>query len=223
MVVAHLSEGIPRFWLLDNSALETFVENELQLRPAGGRRGQGARPTSTPPAGIQTQAYATSVLATLRKGLTKLETAGYAAGAIVLHPPKPGPHYAVLDASDDVVRLAKHREPLTARRAPGSTRGLGASGGMRDGLAAAAAPRPGQCIHRCFDRCRGYPGPPARCPQPGLAYRPRWRGHAPHPWGTGLPVQACWSLVRRRRRPPGRPRSRPRIHPQGLVVVLGSE
>ena len=30
VVVAHLSEGIPRFWLLDNSALETFVENELQ-------------------------------------------------------------------------------------------------------------------------------------------------------------------------------------------------
>ena len=36
--------------------------------------------------GIQTQPYATSVLATLRKGLTKLETAGYAAGSIVLHP-----------------------------------------------------------------------------------------------------------------------------------------
>ena len=30
VVVAHLSEGIPRFWLLDNSALETFVDNELQ-------------------------------------------------------------------------------------------------------------------------------------------------------------------------------------------------
>ena len=25
VVVAHLSEGIPRFWLLDNSALETFA------------------------------------------------------------------------------------------------------------------------------------------------------------------------------------------------------
>ena len=31
--------------------------------------------------GIQTQAYATCVLTTLRKGLTTLETAGYAAGA----------------------------------------------------------------------------------------------------------------------------------------------
>ena len=36
--------------------------------------------------GIQTQAYATGVLTTLRKGLTKLETAGYTASAIVLHP-----------------------------------------------------------------------------------------------------------------------------------------
>ena len=121
--------------------------------------------------------------------------------------PKPGLHCAVLDASDDVVCLAERREP--PRRAPGSTRGRWADAGLR--VAAAAAPRPGQCIHRCWNRCRGCPGSPARCPAPGLAYTPRWRGLAPHPWGTGLPAQACWSLVRRRRRPPGRPRSRPRI------------
>ena len=36
--------------------------------------------------GIQSQAYATSVLATLRKGITKLEVAGYTASAYVLHP-----------------------------------------------------------------------------------------------------------------------------------------
>ena len=58
---------------------------------------------------------------------------------------------------------------------------------------------------------------------PGLAYTPRWRGLAPHRWSIGLPVQACWSLVRRRSRPPGRPRPRPRMQRQGLVVVLGSE
>lgn len=29
VVVAHLSEGIPRYWLLDNSALQTFVEAEM--------------------------------------------------------------------------------------------------------------------------------------------------------------------------------------------------
>jgi hypothetical protein len=29
VVVAHLSEGIPRYWLLDSTALEMFIENEL--------------------------------------------------------------------------------------------------------------------------------------------------------------------------------------------------
>ncbi len=29
VIVAHLSEGIPRYWLLDNSALETFVDAEM--------------------------------------------------------------------------------------------------------------------------------------------------------------------------------------------------
>ena len=28
-VVAHLSDGVPRFWLLDNTALEEFVDAEL--------------------------------------------------------------------------------------------------------------------------------------------------------------------------------------------------
>lgn len=36
--------------------------------------------------GIQTQAYSTSVLQTLRKSITKLEANGYPAGSIVLHP-----------------------------------------------------------------------------------------------------------------------------------------
>ena len=88
---------------------------------------------------------------------------------------------------------------------------------------AAAAPRPSQCTHQCCDRCRGYPESPARCPPLGLAYTSRWRGLASRPWGTGLPVQACWSLVRRRRQSRALPRWRPRIHRQGLVVVLGSE
>jgi hypothetical protein len=29
-IVAHLSEGIPRFWLLDNDALVTFIDAELR-------------------------------------------------------------------------------------------------------------------------------------------------------------------------------------------------
>ena len=84
-VDAHLSEGIPRFWLLNNTALETFVDNELRF---GLQVAVEAKVLAdiNGTSGIQTQPYATSVLATLRKGLTKLETAGYAAGSIVLHP-----------------------------------------------------------------------------------------------------------------------------------------
>ena len=81
--------------------------------------------------------------------------------------------------------------------------------------------RPRQCIRRCSDRCTGCPGSPASCPPPGLAYTPRWRVLAPHRWGTRLPVQACWSLVRRRRRPPVRPRSRPRIPPARMSRRVG--
>ena len=29
-VIAHLSEGIPRHWLIDNTALEAFLDNELR-------------------------------------------------------------------------------------------------------------------------------------------------------------------------------------------------
>ena len=36
--------------------------------------------------GIQTQAYSTSVVMTLRKGLTKLEVAGYTAASMILRP-----------------------------------------------------------------------------------------------------------------------------------------
>jgi uncharacterized protein (UPF0264 family) len=31
VVVAHLSEGIPRFWLIDQVSLETFVDNEMNF------------------------------------------------------------------------------------------------------------------------------------------------------------------------------------------------
>jgi hypothetical protein len=78
VVVAHLSEGIPRFGLLDNSALETLVENELQY---GLQVAVLADVNGT--SGIQTQTYSTSVLTTLRKGLTKLEVSGYTASSIV--------------------------------------------------------------------------------------------------------------------------------------------
>jgi HK97 family phage major capsid protein len=85
VVIAHLSEGIPRHWLIDNTALEAFLGNELEY---GLRQAVEAKVLTDVNAtsGIQTQAYATSVLTTIRKGVTKLETAGYTASAFVLHP-----------------------------------------------------------------------------------------------------------------------------------------
>lgn len=84
-VVAHLSEGVPRYWLADNDTLEAFIGAELQT---GLRAAVEAKVIADVNAtsGIQTQAWSTSIAQTLRKALTKIETAGYAPGAIVLHP-----------------------------------------------------------------------------------------------------------------------------------------
>jgi HK97 family phage major capsid protein len=84
-VIAHLPEGISRYWLLDTGTLEGFIDAELNY---GLRVAVEAKVIAdiNGTSGIQTQAYATSVLASLRKGITKLEVAGLAAGAIVLTP-----------------------------------------------------------------------------------------------------------------------------------------
>lgn len=84
-VIAHLSEGIPRYWLLDNAAIEQFVDAELEF---GLRKAIETKVISDVNAtsGIQTQAFSTSIIETIRKGLTKIEVAGYSPGAIVLHP-----------------------------------------------------------------------------------------------------------------------------------------
>lgn len=84
-IVAHLSEGIPRYWVVDNGSLETFVAAELDY---GLRVAVEAKVIADVNAtsGIQTQAYSTSIAQTLRKSLTKLETTGHTPGAIVLHP-----------------------------------------------------------------------------------------------------------------------------------------
>lgn len=84
-VIAHLSEPIPRFWLKDNEELAGFIANELTygLRVAVE---QMVLDDINATSGLQTQAYATSPLVTLRKSLTKLENNGLDAGAIVLAP-----------------------------------------------------------------------------------------------------------------------------------------
>lgn len=91
-VVAHLSEQIPHYLLSDTADLQRFVADELLwgLRAAleteiisgdgDDEHFTGILSTSD----IQTQAFATSALTSIRKGLTKLDTNDYEAGAIVL-------------------------------------------------------------------------------------------------------------------------------------------
>jgi capsid protein len=84
-VIAHLSEGILRHWLIDNVSVEQFLDSELRY---GLTQSVEAKVLAdfNGTSGIQSQAYVTSVLAKLRGGITKLEQAGYVAGAFVLTP-----------------------------------------------------------------------------------------------------------------------------------------
>lgn len=84
-VVAHLSEGIPRYWFADNGSLEQFVTEEL-LYGLEVKLEALALADIAGTSGIQTNAFATSPLVTLRKSLTKLEANGYSPAAFVLHP-----------------------------------------------------------------------------------------------------------------------------------------
>jgi len=65
--------------------VEQFVNAELEF---GLQKAVEAKVISdiNGTSGIQTQAWSTSIAQTLRKSLTKLEVAGYAPGAILLHP-----------------------------------------------------------------------------------------------------------------------------------------
>jgi hypothetical protein len=91
VVIAHLSEGISRHWLIDSTALEAFIRNELKYGLAAAVEAKMLADVNGT-SGIQAQAYSTSVLTTLRKGITKLETAGYSPTAFVL-PPGRSPSY----------------------------------------------------------------------------------------------------------------------------------
>ena len=95
-------------------APEQFVDNELTF---GLRLAVEANVLADVNAtsGIQTQAYATSVLTTLRKGLTKLETAGYAAGAVVLNPTDWEGVELALSSTNAVEHLSLPYDPASRR------------------------------------------------------------------------------------------------------------
>jgi hypothetical protein len=70
---------------LDNTSLETFLDSELRYGLQVAVEAKVLTDVNAT-SGIQTQAYATSVLTTLRKGITKLEVSGYTPSAFVLTP-----------------------------------------------------------------------------------------------------------------------------------------
>ena len=84
-VVAHLSEAVPRLWLADNASLESFLSMELEFGLQVAVEAMIIADIAGT-SGVQTQAYSTSVLQTLRKTLTKLETSGYVPEAIAINP-----------------------------------------------------------------------------------------------------------------------------------------
>jgi hypothetical protein len=74
---------VPRYWFIDNGALQGFLANELDY---GLRVAVEAKVLAdiNATSSLQTQAFATSPLVTLRKSLTKLEASGYYPGYFVL-------------------------------------------------------------------------------------------------------------------------------------------
>ncbi|MCT1884983.1 phage major capsid protein [Dietzia cinnamea] len=93
-VVAHLSEGIAKYDLLDTRNLQTFVQAELhwglmtkveQLVLSGD--GQGENPAGIlAQSGIQTQEFSGDILTTIRKAITATESLGYLPNVIALSP-----------------------------------------------------------------------------------------------------------------------------------------
>lgn len=93
-VIAHLSEPIDKFVLADTGALVKFVTDEMlfgldvavQAQALTGN-GTGANQTGIlNTSGIQTQAFATNILTSVRKAITAQEALGYAPSVLVIRP-----------------------------------------------------------------------------------------------------------------------------------------
>lgn len=84
-VIAHLSEGVPRYWFEDAAALKPFIQDELAY---GLRSAVEAKVLAdiNATSGIQIQAYSTSMLQTLRKSVTAIEVQGHTPGWFLLNP-----------------------------------------------------------------------------------------------------------------------------------------
>lgn len=94
VVVAHLSEGIDKYALLDVRNLQTFVEAELRFGLATKMEdlvingsGAGGDPLGIlKHSGVLTQAFETDLVTSIRKAITQIESQGYQASAVCLRP-----------------------------------------------------------------------------------------------------------------------------------------
>src|SRR6478672_947786 len=85
-VIAHLSEAVPRYWLIDSPQLQQFLEAEMLYGLQVGVEAKALADIAAT-SGIQLQTFSTSVLQTLLKSMTKCEVnSGAPASAFVLHP-----------------------------------------------------------------------------------------------------------------------------------------
>lgn len=113
-VIATLSEQINRFWILDNTSLEQWIDGELSYNLGTAVEAKVLADVNAT-SGIQEQLFSTSALETIRKSITKLEVAGHAAGAIVLHPSDWETVELALSSTNAVEHLALPYDPATRR------------------------------------------------------------------------------------------------------------
>ncbi len=91
-VVAHISEQVDNYVVRDNEGIERFLEDEMLWGLRAAVENQVINGSGTAPAlrgllntsGIQTQAFATDALTSIRKGITKLESLGYTPGVLAV-------------------------------------------------------------------------------------------------------------------------------------------
>ena len=94
VTVAHLSDGISKYDLLDTGNLQRFVESELRYGLAtkmedlviNGSGEEGEPLGLLKHSGVLTQAFETDLVTSVRKAITQIEAQGYAPSAIALRP-----------------------------------------------------------------------------------------------------------------------------------------
>lgn len=93
-VIAHTSSPLDTYWELDHPGLVKFIQDELAWGLTLAVESQLFAGNGTAPnlrgfsvtSGIQTQAFVTDALTTIRNAQLKLEVVGIVPGAIVMHP-----------------------------------------------------------------------------------------------------------------------------------------